>query len=65
MQKKYSLKLFKTSMQFSDGSIVLLFFYLKKRYFLIELNIKFNVLWKNNKSISFRNISISKLKLHK
>lgn len=62
MQKKYSLKLFKTFIQISDGSVISTYFFFKKIYFLIETNIKSNILWKNTKLAINKNVMLNKNK---
>lgn len=62
MQKKYSLKLFKTFIQISDGSVISTYFFFKKIYFLIETNIKSNILWKNTKLAINKNVTLNKNK---
>ena len=62
MQKKYSLKLFKTFIQISDGSVISTYFFFKKIYFLIETNIKSNFLCKNTKLAINKNVMLNKNK---
>lgn len=49
MTNKFCLTKHKTLLQFNDGSSLFIILYSRKKQFLLELSLRSNILWKNNK----------------